>query len=167
MKKIFGYFLLVVAMMACSVETSAQDNAQNNAQNNGRQRMTREELAEKQARHIADVIAMDDAAASRFVKLYGECQKEIWALGPKVGKKSRGKGSANMTDAEVEQDLKGRFEHSQKILDIRQKYYKEYSKFLSQKQIKRVYEIEKQMKTRLARHKAQGRRPRQGMKASR
>ena len=101
MKKIFGYFLLVVAMMACSVETSAQDNAQNN----GRQRMTREELAEKQARHIADVIAMDDAAASRFVKLYGECQKEIWALGPKVGKKSRGKGSANMTDAEVEQAI--------------------------------------------------------------
>ena len=30
MKKIFGYFLLVVAMMACSVETSAQDNVQNN-----------------------------------------------------------------------------------------------------------------------------------------
>lgn len=163
MKKIFGYFLLVVAMMACSVETSAQDNVQNN----GRQRMTREELAEKQARHIADVIAMDDAAASRFVKLYGECQKEIWALGPKVGKKSRGKGSANMTDAEVEQDLKGRFGHSQKILDIRQKYYKEYSKFLSQKQIKRVYEIEKQMKARLARHKAQGHRPGQGRKASR
>lgn len=163
MKKIFGYVLLVVAMMACSVETSAQDNAQNNS----RQRMTREELAEKQARHIVDVMAMDDAAASRFVKLYGECQKEIWALGPKVGRKSRGKGSANMTDAEVEQDLKGRFEHSQKILDIRQKYYKEYSKFLSQKQIKRVYEIEKQMKTRLARHKAQGHRPRQGKKASR
>ncbi|MDE6151407.1 MAG: hypothetical protein K2G12_05405, partial [Prevotella sp.] len=81
--------------------------------------------------------------------------------------KSRGKGSADMTDAEVEQALKGRFEHSQKILDIRQKYYKEYSKFLSQKQIKRVYEIEKQMKTRLARHKAQSHRPRQGRKASR
>ena len=35
------------------------------------------------------------------------------------------------------------------MLDIRKKYYKEYSKFLTQNQIKRVYELEQQMKKRL------------------
>ena len=39
---------------------------------------------------------------------------------------------------------------SEKILNIRQKYYKKYSQFLTQQQIQRVYEIERQMKKRFA-----------------
>ena len=54
-----------------------------------------------------------------------------------------------MSDKESEQTLKNRFEHSQKILTIREKYYKKYSEFLTQKQIMRVYEIEKQMMKKL------------------
>ena len=34
---------------------------------------------------------------------------------------------------------------SEKILNIPQKYYKKYSQFLSQQQIQRVYELERQM----------------------
>ena len=41
---------------------------------------------------------------------------------------------------------------SEKILDIRQKYYKKYSQFLTQQQIQRVYEIEKNMMKRFAQH---------------
>ena len=37
---------------------------------------------------------------------------------------------------------KQRMERSQKILDLREKYYKKYSAFLTQKQIERVYELE-------------------------
>ena len=39
---------------------------------------------------------------------------------------------------------------SEKILDIRQKYYKKYSQFLTQQQIQRVYELERQMMKRFA-----------------
>ena len=39
---------------------------------------------------------------------------------------------------------------SEKILNIRQKYYKKYSQFLTQQQIQRVYEIERQMRKRFA-----------------
>ena len=48
-----------------------------------------------------------------------------------------------MTDEETGQMLKARFAHSQKILDLRQKYYGIYSEFLTQKQIQRVYELER------------------------
>ena len=48
-----------------------------------------------------------------------------------------------MSDEETEQVLKERFGHSQKILDLRRKYYAIYSKFLTQKQIRRVYELER------------------------
>ena len=57
-----------------------------------------------------------------------------------------------MTDEETEQALKDRFAHSQKILDLRQKYYGIYSEFLTQKQIRRVYELERQMMDRLSKH---------------
>ena len=52
---------------------------------------------------------------------------------------------------------------SEKILNIRQKYYKEYSKFMTQKQIQRVYEIEKNMMKRFSQHRGKkGQRPMRG-----
>lgn len=66
------------------------------------------------------------------------------ALGPRP-RRNRG-GS----EAQTEQQIKQRFEMSEKILNIRQKYYKKYSQFLTQNQIQRVYEIERQMMKRFA-----------------
>ena len=54
------------------------------------------------------------------------------------------------SDAQTEQEIKQRFEMSEKILNIRQKYYKKYSQFLTQQQIQRVYELERQMMKRFA-----------------
>lgn len=142
MKRIFRVFMLAaLASMACYGTIYAQ--------NSNRQRLTREELAEKQARYIADEMMMDDAVTERFVETFCRFQKEIWALGPRIGRDSL-RNATTGTDTETEQEIKARFEHSQKILDIRKKYYKEYSEFLTQKQIKRVYELERQMMNRLA-----------------
>lgn len=115
------------------------------AQSKTDKRVSREQLAEKQARHIAQQLAFDDKTTQLFVATYCDCQKEIWALGPRAKAERRGE----MSDKESEQTLKNRFEHSQKILTIREKYYKKYSEFLTQKQIMRVYEIEKQMMKKL------------------
>lgn len=116
------------------------------AQNNERQRPNREQLAEKQAAYIANQMAFDDATKTKFVETFCNCQKEIWALGPRV---KNAKKKSEMTEADVEAANKARFEHSQKLLDIRKNYYEKYSKFLTQKQIARVYELEKKMMNRL------------------
>lgn len=100
--------------------------------------MTREQLAETQAKYIAQEMAMDGTTSEKFVETFCRFQKEIWALGPRPKREVSGR-----TDAETEQAIKERFAHSQKILDLRHKYYEEYSKFLSQQQIVRVYELEK------------------------
>ena len=107
---------------------------------NNKQRLTREQLAEVQAKHIAKEMAMDEATSQRFIKTFCQFQQEIWALGPRP-KQSH----SQMTDEETGQALKARFAHSRKILDLRQKYYAIYSEFLTQKQIQRVYELERQM----------------------
>lgn len=136
MKNIIRLLLLVVALTAFSGAVSAQ---------NRKQHLTREQLAEVQAKHIAKEMAMDKATSQRFIKTFCQFQRDIWALGPRPKQPND-----QMTDEETGQALKARFAHSRKILDLRQKYYAIYSEFLTQKQIQRVYELERQMMERLS-----------------
>lgn len=107
------------------------------------QRMSREQLAETQAKYIARELAFDDNLSSQFVTTYCEYQKEIWALGPRSGK-----------DCSMQE----RFDRSQKLLDIRQKYYRLYSRFLTDRQIENVYKLERRMMHRMqSKHKENGR----------
>lgn len=142
MKNILKLLLLAVSLIAFCGALSAQSN---------KQRLTREQLAEVQAKYIAKEMAMDDETAERFIDTFCQFQREIWALGPRP--KQPG---LQMTDEETEQALKERFAHSQKILDLRKKYYAIYSGFLTQKQILRIYQLERQMMERLSKH-AEGR----------
>ena len=113
---------------------------------NEQQRMSREQLAEKQAKHIAQELSFDEATTQRFIETYCACQQEVWALGPR-------QKAEPATDEEAEQAIKERFERSRAVLDLREKYYEEYSKFLTQKQILRVYELEHQSMDRLHKHR--------------
>ena len=140
MKKFLGMMMMmVVMMMTVTANVCAQTP-------NQKQRLSREQLAEVQAKHIAHDLGLDDKTSSKFIDTYTQCQKEVWALGPRPRHK---KGDV-VSDAQTEQMIKQRFEMSEKILDIRQKYYKKYSQFLTQLQIQRVYEIERQMMKRFA-----------------
>lgn len=150
MKKIFNVMMLVVAMTMFTVNSFAQAP-------NKKQRLTREQLSEKQAKYIANDLFLDDETTAKFINTYTQCQKEIWALGPRLRR------NGNNNEEQIGQNIKKRFEMSEKILDIRQKYYKEYSKFMTQKQIQRVYEIEKNMMKRFAQRKGKnGQRPMRG-----
>ena len=138
MKHIIRTFVIAIMMIASCATVFAQQNTQ-------KQRMSREQLAEVQAKHIAGELAFSDAVTEKFVKTFCDCQKEIWALGPRPRPDKQG-----MSEQENEERLKQRFAISEKILNIRQKYYKEYSKFLTQAQIEKVYEQERKMMKRLA-----------------
>ena len=138
MKRIVS-ILMMVAMMTITTSVFAQTP-------NQKQRISREQLAEKQAQHIAHDLAFNEKTTARFIETYTECQKEIWALGPRFHR------TPESSEAQSEQNIKRRFEMSEKILDIRQKNYKKYSQFLTQQQIQRVYEIEKNMMKRFAQH---------------
>ena len=141
MKNIFRIFLFATAMTVFCVNTYAQKDS--------RQHMTREQLAGAQAKYIAKEMAMADTTAEKFIATFCRFQQEIWALGPRPKREA-----STHSDTETEQAIKERFAHSQKILDLRKKYYLEYSKFLTQKQIGRVYELERKMMDRLY-HRAQ------------
>lgn len=136
MKNMIKILVLAVAMITLNVSTYAQKSE--------RQRMTREQLAEAQAHFIADEMAMDDTTAKQFVETFCQFQKDIWALGPRPKR-----DASHLSDKEAEQAMNERFTHSQKILDLRKRYYLKYCKFLTPKQIERVYELERKMMNRL------------------
>lgn len=139
MKNIVRFLFLVISLTAFYTTVSAQTTS--------RQRLTREQLAEVQAKHIAKEMEMDDETSQRFIDTFCGFQREIWALGQRPKQPH-----SEMTEEETGQALKARFAHSRKILDLRQKYYVIYSGFLTQKQIQRVYDLERQMMEHLSKH---------------
>ena len=145
MKKLVLRLIMAMCMMTISSTIANAQTVKPEVQKTQRQRMTREQLAETQARHICSELALDEEKSTKFCTEYSNYMKELWAIGPRTTKRQR----AEMTDAQAEAQTKIDFERSQKILDLRQKYYKRYSTFLTQRQIQRVYEIEKQMRNRL------------------
>lgn len=139
MTRIIRTLLIVIMMVASNVVAIAQ-------QPNRQQQVSREQLAEIEAKHIAHELAFSDAVSGKFVATYCNYKKDIWALGPRLRPNRRGRAS----EQDNEKRIKQRFARSEKILNIRQKYYKEYSKFLTQTQIEKVYEQERMLKKRYA-----------------
>ena len=78
------------------------------------------------------VIFIAESTTNKYVETYCQYQREIWALGPRKG-------------LTTEQ----RLDRSQKILDLRKKYYHIYSGFLSEQQIDMAYKLEKKLLDRM------------------
>ena len=146
MKNIVRIALCAIMMAVCTTAVQAQNNQSNE------QRMSREQLAEAQGKHIAYELAFDEQTTQKFIEAYQDYQKEVWTLGPRLSRRQQ----QTQTEAEAEQAIRQRMERSQKILDLREKYYQRYSQFLTQRQIERVYELERRDMQRLAR-RGQGR----------
>lgn len=124
MKQLFRVILIAIMIVASGATAVAQ--------NNTGQRLSREELATKQAQYIAHELALDELTTNKYVETYCQYQREIWALGPRKG-------------LTTEQ----RLDRSQKILDLRKKYYHIYSGFLSEQQIDKAYKLEKKLLDRM------------------
>lgn len=124
MKQLFRIILIAIMIVASGATAVAQ--------NNSGQRLSREELATKQAQYIAHELALDESTTNKYVETYCQYQREVWALGPRKG-------------LTTEQ----RLDRSQKILDLRKKYYHIYSGFLSEQQIDKAYKLEKKLLNRM------------------
>lgn len=128
MKQLFRVILIAIMIVASGATAVAQ--------NNSGQRLSRKELATKQAQYIAHELALDEPTTNKYVETYCQYQREIWGLGSRKG-------------LTTEQ----RFDRSQKILDLRKKYYHIYSGFLTEQQIDKAYKLEKKLLDRMGKNK--------------
>lgn len=102
----------------------------------------KQQKTEMRSAHMASILGLNDANTARFKALYAKSTNEIRAARQKYSH-IRVKKGERLTDQQVKTNLDRQFALSQSILDIRKKYYAEYSKFLTPRQIERLYELEK------------------------
>ena len=138
------FFVLLVAFIMGTQVMDAQNREHGKRQHH--KRMTVEQMTDMQANKIIGDLGLDDKTAAKFKDVYAKYMKELNDLRkeymPKKPDVKPGEGKANPmpTDAEVDKMMRDRFKQSRKMLDIREKYYDEFRKFLSPKQVQKVYD---------------------------
>ncbi|MBO7300471.1 MAG: hypothetical protein J6U53_03580 [Tidjanibacter sp.] len=131
---------LKIAVAAMAILCTTATFAQGSKNNQPKQKLTPEQIATTQAQEIAYSLGLDDATTAKFVTTFVNYRMDIRAAKKSAGTK---KIKKDMNEQQVEDALKAQFAHSKKVLDIREKYFGEYRKFLNPRQIQRVYELEK------------------------
>ena len=153
MKMKFIYVVLVALLLGSQMTLSAQ----NRDNKEKKQRPTQEQMMQMQTNQMVRALMLDDATAAKFTPIYEKYLKELREC-RMMNFKARARKDADqsteantaketpkpvMTDAEIAKMLKDQFAQSRKMLDIREKYYNEFRKFLSPKQIQKMYNMEK------------------------
>ena len=134
------FIMMVVAVLMGTQVMNAQDNEQ--GKKRSRKRMTMEQMVDMQSRKIIGDLGLDDKTAARFTDVYAKYVKEMNDLRKEYMPKrpEADKKPSMPTDAEVDKMMRDRFKQSRKMLDIREKYYDEFRKFLSPKQVQKIYD---------------------------
>lgn len=140
--------VLVAIFMGSQVALFAQDKKGAKPE---RRQFNREQMQEMQCNQIIKGLGLDDATAAKFIPVYKKYMEEMRdtrMMNPRKANRDRNVTDKKApkplpTDAEVEQAIKARFTQSRKMLDIREKYYNEFRKFLSPQQIQKMYNMEK------------------------
>lgn len=151
MKMKFIYVVLAALLIGGQMTLSAQ----NKDNKERKQRPTQEQMMQMQTNQMVKTLMLDDATAAKFTPVYEKYLKELRECRmmnrkPKT-EKAQGTSATDkkdtprpaMTDEQIATMLKNQFTQSRKMLDIREKYYNEFSKILSQKQIMKIYQQEK------------------------
>lgn len=157
MKK-FMYVLLAAILVGSTMTLSAQNKeAHNKEAQTKKPRPTQEQIIEMQGNQMVKVLMLDDATAAKFLPVYTryltalrECRTmnrhaRIGNTENQGEQANQGKPAMKpaLTDAEIEKQIKDQFAQSRKILDTREKYYNEFRKLLSPKQIAKIYQTER------------------------
>lgn len=152
MKTKYFFVLMMSVLMGTQVMNAQKE--QGNERKHGRERLTMEQIADMQATKIVEDLGLDDKTATKFTDVYKKYMKELYDVRKeffkdfkKPGGMEKGKDGAKVhkriqppTDAEVDKMMRYRFKQSRKMIDIREKYYDEFRKFLSPKQVQKVYD---------------------------
>lgn len=141
MKRLIRILLLVLAVSAGTAAASAQ---QRHCPDNSK----RLQFVTKQATLIAEKLGLNDTQRARFIETFTNCQKEMWTQCPPPGRPGADK-HCHATESQADSAMQARFDHHQKMLDLRKKYHAQYSEFMTPKQIERSYQLERQMMERL------------------
>lgn len=135
---------MVLAMLVIAFSTAF---AQPQKSEKHRKAMNAEKMEEFQLNAILQKLALDDKEREQFIPLYKQYQQEMKSTNKKCAAMSKRK--TERTDAETEEVIKHQFAMAKQKVEIREKYYAKFRKFLSPKQIEKIYDSERNVMKRL------------------
>jgi len=142
MKTKYFWMLVVAFMMGTQVINAQADKPKGKREH---KRPTMEQIIQMQSQRIVDELGLDDKTAAKFAEVYKKYMKEMDDLRKQYMpaksdfKKDKPSMPKSLTDADVDKMMRDRFAQARKMLDVREKYYDEFRKFLSPKQVQKVY----------------------------
>ena len=140
----------IYVILAALLTGSQTISAQNKDNKTNKQRPTPEQMIQRQANQMVTTLMLDDATAAKFTPVYEKYLKDLSECRMMNRRERPRNNNAEatpatkpvLTDAEIEKQIKDQFAQSRKILDVREKYYDEFRKILSPKQIMKIYRTE-------------------------
>lgn len=114
------------------VAVASLATAQEKKDNKGH-KMTAEQRIDFRVAKMQKWLKLDDAAAEKFAPLYKEYLQEMAKCRPDV---IRGK---ELTDEQVKRNIEARMDAKEKAAKLDKKYFGKFSKFLTAKQLQKVF----------------------------
>ena len=109
----------------------------------------------KQAQRIVKALELNNQQADEFTKVYLQYKEECKAVQEKYPrfkgmpapdskgeKKAKGEQPPLPTDEEVEKSILDGFKREKALIDVKEKYYWEFAKFMSPQQIQKMFMME-------------------------
>ena len=125
------FFLAAAFVTVITANAQKNDNARQM-----RERPSAEQMTEQRAKKMSETLLLDDKTSEKFIPLYKQylTERRMKRDGnnPKEAKQE-------MTEEQIAERIKESFANERKALDIKEKYYKDFSKILNQKQIEKMY----------------------------
>ena len=131
--------ILILALSAIlAVNISAQEQQKERVAGKP---LSNEEKVELQIKHLSRELMLSEQQTRKFAVTFREYAAAKEKLFPKKAKKMYEQGK-ELTDAELDQLAKQRFECKKKFVDLQAKFYDKFRKDLSARQVQKVLQLE-------------------------
>ncbi len=136
------FLALAFALMIGGSNVFAQNGPTDNdrPEERPRKRPTPEQMMDNQVERMQNQLMLDDKTADKFASLYKEyleAMGECRMTNAEERKENIRKG--DRTDKDIMNELEGRLDRQQKMLDIKRKYFNSFKKILTPRQLEKVF----------------------------
>jgi len=137
MKKLYLVLLFVSTMLA---------GFSTKSQNRERFPILRERIAQAKLHEIQSALKLDQAAFNQFRPVYMRYEKELSGIDFRKMAKLLSVDADSLSVDEADQLIVNQIEGAKSLIDVREKYYREFRKILSPQQIIRLYQTEAEIR---------------------
>ncbi len=131
--------ILILALSAIlAVNISAQEQQKERVEGKP---LSNEEKVELQIKHLSRELMLSEQQTQKFAVTFREYAAAKEKLFPEKAKKMVEQGK-ELTDAELDQLAKQRFECKKKFVDLQTKFYDKFRKDLSARQVQKVLQLD-------------------------